>query len=160
MQVDEFVKTPKVQSLIHQLVRLKAGRWHKHPQQNFKFDKSAVPQTVNPISEQSLAQKQKEIQIDQAALSARIKEMIDSSMIFSQLKQQPTKLLQRKRELEEQEEQIRAQLQNLDENYQVTMKYIKSEESIIRMNQDHIHQLDNKIKESVKSLQKMKDHYK
>lgn len=30
VQVDEFVRTPKVQSLIHQIVRLKAGRWHKH----------------------------------------------------------------------------------------------------------------------------------
>jgi len=27
VQVDEFVRTPKVQSLIHQIVRLKAGQW-------------------------------------------------------------------------------------------------------------------------------------
>lgn len=82
--------------------------------------------------------KKKEIEIDQKALSNRIKEMIESSMIFSQLKQQPAKLISRKKELEEEQERIKASLENLDENYKITMSYIQSEENVMRTNQEHI----------------------
>lgn len=55
-----------------------------------------------------LMAKTKEIEIDKSALSSRIKEMIESSMIFSQLKQQPAKLILRKNELEEEQERIKS----------------------------------------------------
>lgn len=83
--------------------------------------------TIKPsrdLWQHQLYVKKKEIESDQNALSNRIKEMIESSMIFSQLKQQPVKLLARKKELEEEQESIKAQLKNLDENYQITMNYI------------------------------------
>lgn len=90
------------------------------------------------ILSHELIVKKKEIEIDQTALSNRIKEMIESSMIFSQLKQQPAKLIARKKELEEEQERIKATLENLDENYKVTMNYIQSEENVMRTNQEHI----------------------
>jgi len=68
--------------------------------------------------------------------------MIDSSMIFTQLKQQPAKLLQRKNELMEQSKSIQAQLAVLEDNYQMTMNYIQSEETTQKMNQEQIQQLD------------------
>lgn len=129
VQANEFVKTPKVQSLIRQIIRLKAARDNK------KNLKSEQP---TQVTEKQIELKQREINVDQAALSARIKEMIDSSMIFAQLKQQPGRLLQKKSELVEQEKEIRAQLAILDENYNMTMKYIQSEESTQKVNQDQI----------------------
>lgn len=78
-KASEFVKTPKVQSLIQEIVRIKAMRNYK--QNNFANNKQFASQT-----EKQIEQKQKEIKVDQAALSASIKEMIDSSMIFTQLK--------------------------------------------------------------------------
>jgi len=68
--------------------------------------------------------------------------MIDSSMIFAQLKKQPAKLLQRKNDLMEQSKSIQAQLEVLEENYQMTMNYIQSEETTQKMNQEQIQQLD------------------
>lgn len=151
VQASEFVKTPKVQSLIRQIINLKAS--HRNNQQsNFKMDQ---PQ----ITEKQIEEKQREIQSDQAALTQRIKDMIDSSMIFSQLKNQPAKLLRRKNELAEQEKQLKQQLQILDENYQMTLNYIHSEESTQRVNQDQIQQLDTKIKNDLAQLRQMKDSY-
>lgn len=63
-------------------------------------------------------------------------------MIFTQLKQQPAKLLQRKNELMEQSKSIQAQMEVLEENYQMTMNYIQSEETTQKMNQEQIQQLD------------------
>lgn len=126
MQASEFVKTPKVQSLIRQIINLKASK-----QKQFKVDQ---PQ----ITEKQIEEKSREIQLDQAALSTRIKDMIDSSMVFGQMKQQPGKLLQRKNDLLEQEKQIRAQLEVLNDNYQMTLNYIQAEESTQRVNQEQI----------------------
>jgi len=57
VQASEFVKTPKVQSLIRQIVNLKAI--HK------KSNQYAAPK----VTLQQIEQKRKEIQIDQAGLS-------------------------------------------------------------------------------------------
>lgn len=84
---------------------------------------------LTSLTEKHMEQKQKEIKTDQAALSASIKEMIDSSMIFTQLKHQSAKLIERKKELEEQQKKTAKQLQILDENYKMTMNYIQLEES-------------------------------
>jgi len=100
-------------------------------QKQFKVDQ---PQ----ITEKQIEEKSREIQLDQAALSTRIKDMIDSSMVFGQMKQQPGKLLQRKNDLLEQEKQIRAQLEVLNDNYQMTLNYIQAEESTQRVNQEQI----------------------
>lgn len=146
VQASEFVKTPKVQSLIRQIVNLKA---------NHKKNNQYAPK----VTEQQIEQKSKEIQIDQAGLSSRIKDMIDSSMIFAQLKKQPAKLLQRKNDLMEQSKSIQAQLEVLEENYQMTMNYIQSEETTQKMNQEQIQQLDQKIKKDLIQLRQMKEKY-
>jgi hypothetical protein len=93
-KASEFVKTPKVQSLIQEIVRIKANR---NKQQN----NQEINQKMVSEIERQIQQKQKEIKVDQTALSSSIKEMIDSSMIFTQLKHQSAKLLERKNELEE-----------------------------------------------------------
>lgn len=78
-----------MQSLIQQMVMLKSKK--NNQQQKLPLS--------TQITQKQIEEKQEALSIDQAALSTRIKDMIDASMIFAQLKQQPSKLQWRKNEL-------------------------------------------------------------
>jgi hypothetical protein len=71
-------------------------------------------------------------------MQERINDMAESQFIFSKLKQQPQKLLQKRHLLEVQAHQLKQHILMLDENIEVTNKYIESEESTMKINQEQI----------------------
>ena len=68
-------------------------------------------------------------------LNQQVKEMMDSSMVFNQLKMQPKRLLQRKQALMMQAQKIEDQIRLIDENVEITNHYLKQEENTMKINQ-------------------------
>lgn len=78
-------------------------------------------------------------------MQERMNDMAESSFIFTKLKQQPQKLLQKRHFLEVQAHQLRQHIKMLDENIDVTNKYIESEETTMKINQKQIKILEQRI---------------
>lgn len=81
-------------------------------------------------------------------------------MMFTQLKQQSVSIMQRKNELLEQEKELKAHLQVLDENYKISLKYLAKEEILHKLNQNQIKKMDIKIKNDLIELRKMQETHK
>jgi len=79
--------------------------------------------------------KEQEIRARRMRLNQQVKEMMDSSMVFNQLKMQPKRLLQRKQALMMQAQKIEDQIRLIDENGEITNHYLKQEENTMKINQ-------------------------
>lgn len=79
--------------------------------------------------------KEQEIRARRMRLNQQVKEMMDSSMVFNQLKMQPKRLLQRKQALMMQAQKIEDQIRLIDENVEITNHYLKQEENTMKINQ-------------------------
>ena len=79
--------------------------------------------------------KEQEIRARRMRLNQQVKEMMDSSMVFIQLKMQPKRLLQRKQALMMQAQKIEDQIRLIDENVEITNHYLKQEENTMKINQ-------------------------
>lgn len=79
--------------------------------------------------------KEQEIRARRMRLNQQVKEMMDSSMVFNQLKMQPKRLLHRKQALMMQAQKIEDQIRLIDENVEITNHYLKQEENTMKINQ-------------------------
>ena len=79
--------------------------------------------------------KEQEIRARRMRLNQQVKEMMDSSRVFNQLKMQPKRLLQRKQALMMQAQKIEDQIRLIDENVEITNHYLKQEENTMKINQ-------------------------
>ena len=64
--------------------------------------------------------------------------MIESKAMFANLKQQPSKLMSKKAELLQEAEEVQTKINQIEDNMDITNKFIKSEELTMKLNEEQI----------------------
>lgn len=64
--------------------------------------------------------------------------MIEAKNMFTNLKQQPIKLMSKKAELLQEAEEVQTKINQIEDNLEITNKFIKSEELTMKLNEEQI----------------------